>query len=128
MIRKIIIRLLRILAAVILFQILFFKFTANKETVYIFSTLGIEPFGRISSAIIELVAVYLLLVARTPLFGTLIALSILTVAILTHLFVLGIEVNGDEGHLFYLALLTFTSCIVLILFERKQIIKLLQFK
>jgi len=40
---------LRVIAAVILLQTLFFKFSGAKESVYIFSTLGIEPWGRIGS-------------------------------------------------------------------------------
>lgn len=41
--------LLRIAVAVILLQTLFFKFTGAKESVYIFTTLGAEPWGRIGS-------------------------------------------------------------------------------
>ena len=45
---------LRLIVAVILLQTLFFKFSAAKESVYIFSTLGMEPWGRIGSGVFEL--------------------------------------------------------------------------
>ena len=35
--------ILRLIVAVILLQTLFFKFSAAKESIYIFSTLGAEP-------------------------------------------------------------------------------------
>ena len=39
--------LLQLVAAGILLQTLFFKFTGAEESVYIFTTLGVEPWGRI---------------------------------------------------------------------------------
>ena len=55
----------RIVAAAILAQTLFFKFTAAPESVHIFSTLGLEPWGRIGSGVAELIAAILLLAPRT---------------------------------------------------------------
>ena len=60
---------LRGIAAVILLQTLFFKFTGAKESVYIFSTLGLEPWGRIGSGVVELIAAILLLLPQTVVFG-----------------------------------------------------------
>ena len=57
--------LLQLVAAGILLQTLFFKFTGAAESVYIFSTLGAEPAGRIGSAVVELIASILLLVPST---------------------------------------------------------------
>ena len=48
--------LLRILAALIMLQTLYFKFSASEESVYIFSALGMEPWGRIGTGIMELIA------------------------------------------------------------------------
>ena len=42
--------ILQIVVAAILAQTLYFKFTAAEESVYIFTTLGIEPWGRIVQA------------------------------------------------------------------------------
>lgn len=95
---------LRLIAAVILLQTLFFKFTGAEESKYIFSTLGVEPWGRIGSGVVELVAAMLLLVPRTTALGALIALATMSGAILSHLTFLGIEVKGDRGLLFGLAL------------------------
>ena len=99
----------QVLAAVILGQTLFFKFSAAPESVAIFSTLGAEPWGRIGSGIAELVAVCLLLVPRTAALGGLLTLGIMSGAIASHVFVLGIEVDGDGGALFTLALVAFSS-------------------
>lgn len=118
----------RIVAAVILLQTLFFKFTASEESVYIFSTLGMEPFGRIGSGIGELVAAILILIPRTTLLGALMGLGIISGAIAAHVFVLGIEVKGDNGLLFYLALIVLLCCAILVYRNRSKTPKLLKFK
>ena len=51
-----IILVLRIAVAVILIQTLRFKFTAHPDSVYIFETVGLEPFGRIGIGLLELIA------------------------------------------------------------------------
>lgn len=94
-----------LIAAVILLQTLFFKFTAAPESVYIFSTLGLEPIGRIGSGVAELIAALLLLWPASAWVGAALALGIMGGAILSHLTVLGIEVQGDGGQLFLLAVL-----------------------
>ncbi len=101
---KILTRLPAFIAAVILLQTLWFKFTAAPESVYIFSTLGLEPWGRIGSGIAELVAAVLLIIPRTSWMGAGLALGIMGGALLSHLAVLGIEVMADGGTLFILAL------------------------
>jgi putative oxidoreductase len=100
-------RALRVVIAVILLQTLFFKFTAAPESVYIFSTLGMEPWGRIGSGIFELIASILLLVPATVPLGALMALAATGSAILFHLTRLGIALTavGDHGELFALAVL-----------------------
>ncbi len=97
-------RLPDLAAAVILLQTLFFKFTAAPESVYIFTTLGIEPYGRIGSGVAELCAAVLLLLPYTAWLGALLALGIMGGAMLSHLTVLGVEVQGDGGTLFMLAI------------------------
>lgn len=112
---------LRIIAAVIFLQTLFFKFTASEESVYIFSTLGIEPYGRIGSGIAELIASVLILIPRTTVYGALFGIGILGGAIVSHLFVLGIEVKGDGGLLFGLAVVAFICCVILAFQNKKEI-------
>ena len=111
----------QIIAAIILLQTLFFKFTAAPESVYIFSTLGIEPYGRIGSGVAELIASVLLLVPRMAWAGALLGLGIMTGAIFSHLTVLGIEVQGDGGQLFAYALIVFVCCGIVAFLKRKEI-------
>lgn len=96
--------ILRGLAALILLQTLFFKFTASAESVYIFSKLGMGPWGRIGSGIAELIAAVLILIPRTTWLGAAMATGIMGGAIFFHLTTLGIAVQGDGGQLFYLRL------------------------
>ncbi|HEU4790704.1 MAG TPA: DoxX family protein [Flavobacterium sp.] len=120
--------LFRLTAAIILLQTLYFKFTAAEESVYIFLTLGIEPYGRIGSGIAELIAAILILIPRTTLLGALMGAGIMLGAIFSHLFVLGIEVKNDGGELFVLAIITFLCCIALIYRNKSKIINLLKLK
>jgi len=101
--------LLRILAAAILLQTLYFKFTGAEESVYIFSTLGAEPWGRLASGVAELVTAVLLLLPATAPIGGALAIGVMSGAILSHLTVLGIEVRGDGGLLFFLAVIVWVS-------------------
>ena len=103
---------LQLVAAVILLQTLFFKFTASAESVYIFSTLGAEPWGRIGSGIVELIAAILLLVPASVTVGAGLALVVMVGAIASHLTALGIEVQGDGGLLFFLALTVFLASVL----------------
>jgi uncharacterized membrane protein YphA (DoxX/SURF4 family) len=113
--------MLQILAAVILVQTLFFKFTGAEESVYIFSKLGAEPAGRIGSGIVELIAAILLLIPFTTTLGAALAMAVMTGAILSHLTVLGIEVKGDGGLLFGLALTVFLSAAIVLFLRRGEI-------
>ncbi|MBS1567183.1 MAG: DoxX family protein [Bacteroidetes bacterium] len=112
---------LRILVAIILLQTLFFKFSGAEESVYIFSTLGMEPWGRIGTGIVELIASVLILVPRTTAFGAALAAGTMSGAIFFHLTKLGIQVKGDHGQLFIYALLAFVSSAILVLKFRKQL-------
>jgi uncharacterized membrane protein YphA (DoxX/SURF4 family) len=112
---------LRILAAVILLQTLFYKFSGAEESVYIFSTLGMEPWGRIGTGIVELVASILILIPRTTAFGAALAIGTMSGAIFFHLTRLGIQVRGDHGQLFVYALLVLVCSIVLAWSFRKQL-------
>lgn len=119
---------LRIVVAVIFLQTLYFKFTGASESVYIFSKLGMEPYGRIGSGIFELIAAILVLIPRTVLLGALIGLGVISGAILSHIFVLGIEVQNDGGLLFAFALTVFICCAILIYQYKSKIPDLLKLK
>lgn len=113
--------ILRIVAAAILLQTLFFKFTAAPESVYIFTKVHAEPWGRIGSGVIELIAAILLLLPRYTWLGSLLTLATATGAILSHLTLLGIEVQGDKGLLFGLALTIFVASAVNLALHRADI-------
>lgn len=106
--------LLAIIPAVILLQTLFFKFTAAPESVYIFETVGLEPWGRIGSGVAELIVATLLLVPRTRVLGALGSLGVMSGALFFHFTKLGIVVNGDGGLLFGLAVVVFACSAALV--------------
>lgn len=113
--------ILRLVDAFIMLQTLFFKFTGAPESIFIFETVGLEPFGRYSSGIAELVASILLLIPRTTWLGALIALGVMAGAIISHLTVLGIVVQDDGGTLFVMALIVFISSAILLWANRGDI-------
>ena len=116
---------LRLLAAVILLQTLFFKFTAAPESVYIFSTIGIEPWGRIGTGILELIAAILILIPATTAFGALLAVGLMTGAVFFHITRLGISVLNDGGQLFIYALLVLFSSSILVFVHRNDLLMVL---
>ena len=113
--------ILQLAVAGILLQTLFFKFTGAEESVYIFTTLGVEPWGRIGSGVAELIASVLLLIPATATLGAVLTMGVMAGAIVSHLTVLGIEVQGDGGLLFGLALAVFAGSAVVLLIRRGQI-------
>lgn len=113
--------LLRLLAAGILLQTLYFKFTGAPESVYIFSTLGVEPWGRLASGALELVAAILLLVPTTVAKGAVLSLGVISGALLAHIFVLGVEVQGDGGLLCLLAIVVFLCSAALAWMHRNEL-------
>ncbi len=115
--------ILRGIAAVILLQTLYFKFTGAPESVYIFSTLGLEPWGRIGSGVAELIASVLLLMPRTAVYGALLALAIITGAIASHLTKLGIALPAvdDHGELFALAIVVFLCSAAVVAMHRAEL-------
>jgi len=115
--------IVRIVVAVVLLQTLFFKFTAAKESVYIFSTLGAEPWGRVGSGVVELVAAILLLIPRTAVYGAILALGTISGAIFAHLTKLGITIPAvdDHGELFALAVVVFIGSLVVLYIRRSEI-------
>lgn len=96
--------LLRVVAALIMLQTLYFKFSGSEESIYIFSTVGIEPWGRIMVGVFELIASILILLPRTAWMGALLTTGLMLGAVGMHLTLLGIEVKGDGGYLFILSL------------------------
>jgi hypothetical protein len=120
--------LLQVVVAGILLQTLFFKFTGAEESVYIFSTIerfieigGVEPWGRIGSGVVELVASLLLLIPATASIGAVVAMAVMGGAIVSHLAILGIEVRADGGLLFALAVTAFLASAGVLSLRRSQL-------
>ncbi len=127
MTRNIFTWLFRIIAAVIMLQTLYFKFTAQPESVQLFTALGMEPWGRIGTGVGELIASILILIPRTTLIGAIMGLGLMSGAIFFHLTKLGIYFGGDAV-LFSYAVICFASCIILVIIYRKNIPPLLKLK
>jgi len=113
--------IIKLIAVVILIQTLYFKFLGAEESIYIFSTLGIEPYSRIGAGIVELTASILILIPRTTVLGALLVIGTMAGAILSHLLILGIEIKNDGGTLFILAIITFLCCLILIYNQKHKI-------
>lgn len=112
----------QIIAAIILGQTLFFKFSGAEESVALFTKLGVEPFGRYGAGVMELITVILLLNARRAWMGAILGIGTMSGAILAHLTVLGIESAGDGGYLFFLALITLTCCLTVAYIRKSDIL------
>ncbi|MCU0380227.1 MAG: DoxX family protein [Chitinophagaceae bacterium] len=119
-IKKIISLLPRIAAAVILLQTLYFKFTGHPESVALFTKLGVEPWGRVATGIIELITGILLLIPATASIGALLGIGMMVGAIASHLTVIGIESQGDGGQLFMLAWIVLACCLLTLWLHREQ--------
>ena len=111
----------QLVAAAVLGQSLYFKLSAAPEAVHIFSTLGVEPWGRIGLALVELVTVGLLLNPRTAATGAVVALGLMVGAISSHLLVLGVNFQGDGGTLFAMAWIVFAAASIVAYLRRRQI-------
>ena len=119
--KKVVTWALRLIAAIIMLQTLYFKFTASEESVYIFSTVGMEPWGRIGSGITELIASMLILIPRYTWKGAVLGLGVMSGALFFHMTKLGIIVKEDGGLLFMYALLVFASCAGLLAMYKNEI-------
>jgi len=119
MLEKIIL-ILRIIVALILIQTLRYKFTAHTDSVYIFTKVGLEPFGRIGIGILELISAILILISKTIWAGALLTFGIISGAVLMHLTQLGIEINNDGGTLFYMAITTLIFSAFILWNQRKN--------
>ncbi len=117
--------ILRLVAAIIMLQTLYFKFTAQEESVQLFTMLGMEPWGRLGTGIVELIASILILYPRTTGFGAALGVGLMSGAIFFHLTVLGIKVGGDYL-LFIYAMVAFISCVILLFIYRDQIFALIR--
>jgi len=110
----------RLVAALILLQTLFFKFSAAAESVELFSQLGAEPWGRIGTGVAELIASVLILIPATVWAGSALAVLLMSGAILSHVLVIGIA-RGDGGQLFMYAVIVLLCSLFSFWKSREQI-------
>jgi hypothetical protein len=102
-------------------QSLFFKFSAAPESLYIFDKVGLGDAGRIGTGVAEGIASVLLLIPATAWLGAVLGAGLMGGALMSHLTLLGIEVQGDGGYLFFLAGVVLVSCLGVLWFRRAQI-------
>lgn len=115
----------RLISAIIMLQTLFFKFTGAAESVEIFTKMGMEPWGRIGTGVFELIAAVLLLINSTARWGALLACGLMAGAIASHVFVLGIAIQGDGGYLFFLAWAVMLTSAYVVWVNRAELLKLI---
>ena len=113
---------MRLVAAIIMFQTLYYKFSGSEESVYIFTTIGMEPWGRIAVGVMELIAAVLLLLYPTTWVGAGLAFGLMIGALGMHLTILGIEVKGDGGQLFLYALIVAVCSAVVLYYDREKVL------
>jgi uncharacterized membrane protein YphA (DoxX/SURF4 family) len=110
---------LRWVPAILLLQTLFYKFSAHPTSVHIFTTLGVEPWGRLTVGVIELIAGVCLFIPKLSVYGALIATLLMIGTIISHIFFIGFSVLGDGGRLFSLAFAVLIPCL-LVLYQSRQ--------
>jgi uncharacterized membrane protein YphA (DoxX/SURF4 family) len=110
----------RLVAALILLQTLFFKFTGAPESIELFTRLGVEPWGRIGTGVLELIASALILIPSTVWVGSVLAVGLMGGALLSHIFVIGI-VRDDGGQLFFYAVIVLVCAVYSFWRSKEQI-------
>ena len=116
----------RLITAVILLQTLYFKFTGAPESVAIFTKMGMEPWGRFGTGVVEMVASLLLLINGTAKWGALLSAGTMSGAIASHLFIIGIESQGDGGYLFSLACIVMACSLYILWVNKDELLKILK--
>jgi hypothetical protein len=116
---KVISWILRIVSAAIMAQTLYYKFSGAQESVELFTLLGMEPWGRIGTGVMELIASILLIVPRTKVIGALLGVGLMSGAIFFHITKVGIN-EGGTPLLFIYAVIVFISCAILLAIHIKE--------
>ncbi|WP_299120731.1 DoxX family membrane protein [uncultured Tenacibaculum sp.] len=115
--------ILKLIAAIIMLQTLFFKFSGAQESIDLFTKLAGENEAsmRIGTGVLELIASILLFIPKRTWLGAILTVGLMGGAIMGHLTKLGIEHNNDGGALFICAVITFIAGIILLIINRKDI-------
>ncbi len=120
---KKVIFIIKLIAAIIMLQTLFYKFSGATESVELFTKLAgkNEAVMRIGTGVLELIASILLFIPKKIWLGALLTIGLMGGAILSHLTKIGIEHNNDGGLLFSAAIFTFLSGLIVLLSVRKNL-------
>ena len=110
----------RIVTAIILLQTLFFKFTGAPESVELFTKLGVEPWGRIGTGMLELIASVLILIPSTVWLGAAVSIGLMIGAIASHILIIGV-VRDDGGQLFLYAVIVLVFASISFWMSKSQI-------
>lgn len=115
--------ILKLIAAIIMLETLYFKFSGAQESIDLFTKIAgdNEAMMRIGTGILELSAAILLFVPKKTWLGALLTIGLMSGAILSHLTILGIEHNNDNGALFISAFIAFLAGITLFILNKKEI-------
>ncbi|HHB78158.1 MAG TPA: hypothetical protein ENK85_02860 [Saprospiraceae bacterium] len=112
---------LKFFPIVLFFTSGFSHIVSDEQSVYIFTQLGWEPFGRYLVGFLEVVAGFLMILPGRSLeagiFGSILALGMIVV----HWLVLGTEIQGDDSYRFSLALILLVACLGLVIVHRQEI-------
>lgn len=121
--KKIFPNVLKVVAAFIMLQTLFFKFSGAQESIHLFTAIAgdNEAIMRIGTGTLELIAAILFFVPKKTWLGALLTIGLMSGAILSHITILGIEFNNDGGALFMSAIVTLLAGIILLIQNKKEI-------
>ena len=114
---------LKLVAAIIMLQTLFFKFSGAQESVDLFTKLAGENefYMRIGTGILELIASVFLFLHKKIWLGAILTIGLMGGAIMSHLTKIGIEHNNDGGLLFGSAILIFLFAFIILFSVRKEL-------
>jgi len=114
---------LKVVAAFIMLQTLFFKFSGAQESIHLFTAIARdnEAIMRIGTGTLELIAAILFFVPKKTWLGALLTIGLMSGAILSHLTILGIVFNNYGGALFMSAIVTLLAGIILLIQNKKEI-------
>ena len=114
---------LKLIAAIIMLQTLLYKFSGAQQSIELFTTIAgeNEAFLRIGTGVLELIAAILLFTPKKTWLGALLTIGLMGGAILSHITILGIIHNDDNGVLFAGSAITFLAGIFLLLLNKKEI-------
>lgn len=110
--------LAQLVAALILVMAGISKVTGAPESMVLFTLLGVEPWGRLALGTVELATAALILWPRTAYFGGMLGATLMTGAIGTHLFKIGITYGGGPS-LFIMASVVLLASVATILLRRQ---------